>query len=151
MLLLKWFTRDSTRYSKYWVYCHRRLPGTGFLLILGTRCLNLTQIYYVLIPTLNPQTPILLVTRFPIPTLASTFLTIFVFCSGFCDLSPLSFLASLPQLQAAIIYKPFGQFILRDIKSFHHLVCVQFVSEGYRQGFWFPCFFFKLYFYIGYF
>lgn len=30
-----------------WVNCHCRLPCTAFLLILGIRCPNIAQIYYV--------------------------------------------------------------------------------------------------------
>lgn len=112
---------------------HRRVTGTGCLLILGTRYLNLLQIYFVLIPNLIPKTPILLVKLFLTPTLASTFLTIaflilFFFCSGFTNVSPSSFSARLPQLPAEPTYIPLEQFIPRDVRPFHFYGCVQFAS-----------------------
>lgn len=82
---------------------------------------------------LIPKIPIVLVKLFPIPTLAFPYVYLFtiLLCTSFSAMLPLSFSASLPQLQDALTYKTvasFGQFVLRGVRLFHFYGCDQFVS-----------------------
>lgn len=79
---------------------------------------------------LIPKIPIVLVKLFPIPTLAFPYVYLFtiLLSTSFSAVLPLSFSASPPQLQAALTYKTFGQFVLRGVRLFHFYGCVQFVS-----------------------